>query len=280
MTTTGAWSSQGSNAQFDVVGSPGEAPPRYTAGPTVRIAIPAYNEAAALPLLIPRMAECMEQTPWRYEILVIDDGSSDETAQVVKELAIEFPVRLIKHGVNKGLGAAITTCVTQAIVGLRSDDVVVTMDADNSHPPQLIARMVPMIAEGRDVVIASRFQPGAQVIGLALHRVLISQVASWVMRFVFGIRGCRDFTCGYRAYRAETLRETIEHYGDELVTESGFASMAELLLNVASRGAVIGEVPLILRYDQKKSVSKMKLFATIRRTLRMIVRHRFRRSSK
>jgi dolichol-phosphate mannosyltransferase len=250
---------------------------RNTAGPHVRIAVPAYNEAMALPLLVPRMVDCLEQTGWSYDIFVIDDGSSDDTAQVTKELSCDFPVRLVPHGVNRGLGAAITTCVTAAIVGLRDEDVVVTMDADNSHPPQLIVKMVPMIAEGRDIVIASRFQAGAQVVGLAYHRVVISQVASWVMRLVFGLRGCRDFTCGYRAYRVGKLRQAIEHFGDEIVTEQGFASMAELLLNVASCDAVIGEVPLVLRYDQKRGVSKMKLIATIRRTLRMIVRHRFRR---
>ncbi len=83
-------------------------------------------------------------------------------------------MRLVCHPRNQGLGAAITTCLTRGIEGLTDDDIVVAMDADNTHPPQLISRMVPMIREGHDVVIASRFQPGGRVVGLAWHREMLS----------------------------------------------------------------------------------------------------------
>lgn len=240
----------------------------------VRIAMPAFNEAESLPLLIPRIVQVMKESPWEYDILVIDDGSRDDTLMVIKELSQDYPVRAIPHGVNKGLGAAMITVVTESLKGLSDEDIVVTMDADNTHAPQLISTMVPMVREGRDVVIASRFQTGAQVVGLVWYRVWISQIASWVMRALFGVAGCRDYTCGYRAYRVAKLRETAQHYQSRLIREQGFACMAELLLNVASREAIVGEVPMVLRYDHKKGVSKMRLWSTIQRTLRMIMRHR------
>jgi dolichol-phosphate mannosyltransferase len=243
----------------------------------VRVAMPAFNERDSLPLLIPRIVQALEETPWQYDIMVVDDGSSDDTAEVVEELSTRYPVRLVRHAVNQGLGAAITTAVTQAVEGLYDDDIVVTMDADNTHPPQLITRMVPMIREGRDVVIASRFEPGGQVVGLSRFREVLSIGASWMMRLCFGLRGCKDYTCGYRAYRAGVLREANNRFRGKLVVESGFASMAELLLNLSRLGIVIGEVPLLLRYDMKEGASKMRIGRTIYRTLCMIARHRFGR---
>ncbi len=64
-----------------------------------------------------------------------------------------------------------------------------------------------MIREGRDIVIASRFEPGGHVVGLSRFREVLSLGASWMMRLLFGVRGCKDYTCGFRAYRAGVLRE-------------------------------------------------------------------------
>jgi dolichol-phosphate mannosyltransferase len=241
----------------------------------VRIALPAYNEAEALPLLVPRIAQSLGDAGIKYDILVVNDCSTDDTADVTQALAQVYPVHLVSHTKNKGLGGAISTCISESMEGLLDDDIIVTLDADNSHPPQLITRMVPMIREGRDVVIASRYRDGSQVIGLARHREWLSNISSWVMRVLFGVRGVRDYTCGYRAYRVGILRQALAKYDQQLVQEKGFAAMAELLLNIGKLNAVIGEVPLVLRYDQKEGVSKMRLIQTIKRTMVMIMRHRF-----
>lgn len=240
----------------------------------LRVVLPAYNEESALPLLIPRIVQALNETPWHYDVLVVDDGSSDNTATVIRAMEGDLPVRVHCHERNQGLGAAITTCLLQGIVGLQDDDILVAMDADNTHPPQLITRMVPMIREGHDIVIASRFQPGGRVVGLARHRELLSWGARLVMQSIFPIRGCRDYTCGYRAYRVGLVREAAEALGGQLVQESGFACMADLLLTLHRFGAVVGEVPLLLRYDFKQGASKMRILQTIQRTMRMVVRHR------
>ena len=243
----------------------------------VRVVLPAYNEQDALEKLIERIVQTLGETPWDFDILVVDDGSSDRTVSVARKLQEFYPVKLVCHEVNKGLGAAITTCLTHGIEGLDADDIVVAMDADNTHPPQLIAQMVPMIREGYDIVIASRFQPGGRVVGLAKHREWLSVGARVMMQTVFPIRGCRDYTCGYRAYRVGMLRDAVVRLDGKLTNEEGFACMADLLLTLNGLGAVIGEVPLLLRYDFKQGVSKMKIFQTIHRTIRMALRHRFGR---
>jgi dolichol-phosphate mannosyltransferase len=253
-------------------------PPKFDTKVThVRVVLPAYNEQDALEKLIERIVETLGETPWSYDILVVDDGSSDRTVSVVRKLQNFYPIKLVCHERNQGLGAAITTCLTSGMEGLNSDDIVVAMDADNTHPPQLIARMVPMIREGYDIVIASRFQTGGRVVGLAKHREWLSLGARVMMQVVFPIRGCRDYTCGYRAYRVGMLRDAAVRLGGKLTNEEGFACMADLLLNLNGLGAVIGEVPLLLRYDFKRGASKMKIFQTVQRTLRMALRHRFGR---
>lgn len=244
----------------------------------VRVVLPAFNEAESLVRLVPRIVETLSESFWDFDILVVDDGSSDDTVEVTRELQTLYPVRLVCHPVNQGLGAAITTCLTRGIEGLHDDDIVVAMDADNTHPPQLISRMVPMIREGHDVVIASRFQPGGRVVGLAWHREMLSLGARFMMRSLLPIKGCRDYTCGYRAYRVGLLKEAINKTNGQLTHEAGFASMADLLLMLAGMGAIVGEVPLLLRYDFKRGVSKMRILQTVRRTIRMVLRHRFGRT--
>ncbi len=241
----------------------------------VRVVLPAFNEQDAIEKLVERIVQSLGETAWKFDILIVDDGSSDRTVSVARKLQEFYPVRLVCHEVNQGLGAAITTCLTRGVEDLDNDDVVVAMDADNTHPPQLITQMVPMIREGYDIVIASRFQNGGRVVGLAKHREWLSVAARILMQTVFPVRGCRDYTCGYRAYRVGLVRDALIRFDGRLTQESGFACMADLLLTLNSLGAVIGEVPLLLRYDFKRGASKMKIFQTIQRTIRMAMRHRF-----
>ena len=106
---------------------------------------------------------------------------------------------------------------------------------------------------------------------------MLSLGARFLMRGLLPIKGCRDYTCGYRAYRVGLVREAVAKHNGRLVHEAGFACMADLLLMLSSMGAIIGEVPLLLRYDFKRGVSKMRILQTVRRTFRMVLRHRFGR---
>jgi dolichol-phosphate mannosyltransferase len=160
-------------------------------------------------------------------------------------------------------------------VGLaRDDDIIVTMDSDNTHTPALIADMVRGVREGYDVVIASRFRSGARILGVPLYRRLLSRCASWAFRLAFPTRGVRDFTSGYRAYRAGLLVRAFDTYGEQFVAESGFACTVDILLKLRSLGARMHELPLVLRYDFKYSISKMYVMRTLSETLRLLVARR------
>lgn len=251
--------------------------PTAVTQPTIRVALPAYNEAEALRPLLESLHATLALAGLPHEIVVVDDGSKDDTALIASQASFTMPVRLVQHERNQGLAAALRTGLTDAVDHAAPGDIVITMDSDNTHPAGLIPRMLTMIAEGHDVVIASRFQPGARVIGVPLDRVLLSIAARCVFKLLQPIPGVRDYTCGFRAYRVEALAATIDHYGDNFVSEQGFSCMVDVLLKmrrlrVNGGPIVMGEAPMVLRYDQKGGVSKMRVLRTIRQTLSLVAR--------
>jgi dolichol-phosphate mannosyltransferase len=186
-----------------------------------------------------------------------------------------MPLSVHRHPENQGLGATIRDGLKLAAERCGDRDMVIAMDADNSHTPGLIRTMTRLVLEGNDVVIASRYQRGAYVRGLSLSRQLLSYGARILFQVFFPIPGVRDYTCGYRAYRGGVLREAFRRYGNEFISEGGFQCMVDILLKLRSMNVIIRECPLILRYDFKAGASKMKVADTIWRTLELLVRRRF-----
>lgn len=248
---------------------------------TVRVTLPAFNEAEAIGPLLTSLHERISAAGLRHEIAVVDDGSSDATAEIVSRASFSMPVRLVQHEQNQGLAAALRTGLIDAVRHAEPGDIVVTMDSDNTHPAGLIPRMLSLVDEGHDVVIASRFQPGSRVIGVPIDRVLLSVAARWVFKVVLPIRGVRDYTCGFRAYRVAPLAAAIDLYGDRFVSEKGFSCMVDVLLKLRGirldgKRLVMGEAPMVLRYDQKGGASKMRVLRTVGQTLSLVARRRLR----
>jgi dolichol-phosphate mannosyltransferase len=250
-------------------------PMRSARNQRLYVVLPAYNEEQALPPLLHSIQAALGPAEISYGVIVVDDGSRDGTADVARRAAERLPVELVPHAKNQGLAAAIRTGITAALARCGSNDVIVTMDCDDTHPPRLIPEMLAKLGEGLDVVIASRFQPGAAVIGVPRSRQLYSIAARWLFQSMFPIAGVRDYTCGYRAYRAAALRQASERYGDGLISETGFSCMADLLLKLRSLPLAMGEVPLELRYDRRGAGSKMRVLRTIRQTMGLMLRRRF-----
>jgi dolichol-phosphate mannosyltransferase len=240
----------------------------------VFMALPAYNEEAALPELLERIGEAFADSGLPYEVVIVDDGSSDDTAKIASQMSYQMPIHLVQHDQNQGLGTTLRDGLREAVDRAGERDIIITMDADNTHPPGLIANMVQLIHEGCDVVIASRFQPGARVVGVPVERHFLSVGARALFTVLFPTKGVRDYTSGYRAYRASVIRQAFSDHGDNFVGETGFSCMADVLLKLRKQGALFGEAPLRLRYDQKGGESKMRVFHTIWLTLKMLGRHR------
>jgi dolichol-phosphate mannosyltransferase len=237
----------------------------------VIITLPAFNEESTLPPLLRATQEAMAENQIEYRVVIVDDGSTDGTAKVAEEMQREMPLTLVAHGTNRGLGESIRTGLLHALEDADERDIIVTMDSDNTHTPGLIARMVRGIREGNDVVIASRYQPGAHVKGVPRYRRMLSWCASLAFRVLFPTPNVRDFTSGYRAYRAGVLQHAFATYGESFVAQSGFSCMVDVLLKLRRLDAIMSEVPLILRYDLKVGVSKMLVLRTIGDTLKLML---------
>ena len=244
----------------------------------IYIALPAYNEAVALPLLIARIAVVSrDYFNNQIRVLVADDGSKDGTAQAARAAADRHGVDLtvITHEVNRGLGMAIKTALTNAMARTPDDDdIIITMDSDDTHLPGLIPRMVMLVQEGSDLVIASRYQTGARMVGIPWFRQLLSTGLSILFRIVYPIPGARDYSCGYRAYRAGVLRQASQRFGDSFFAEKGFACMVDILIKMHVCGAIVNEAPMILRYDRKPGATKMPVRRTIIETFTLLWRRR------
>lgn len=238
------------------------------------VVLPAFNEEHDLPELLKRIDEAMDESGLAFELLLVDDGSTDRTRQVAEQWAEKLPLRVMGHERNQGLGATLRDGLRWACDLAEEADVIITLDADNSHSPELILRMVRLIREGHDVVIASRFTRGSRVRGVPFHRRILSRAAGVLLKVLFPIPGVRDYTCGYRAYHAGVL-QAVTASDPRFFEQDGFQVMVDILLKLRkNKDLVFGEAPLILRYDHKQGESKMDVIGTTRETLQLVVRRR------
>ena len=235
----------------------------------VFIVLPVFNEEPSLGPLLERFEAVARGGVELARVVVVDDGSRDASAAVAESFRKRLPLELLRHDVNQGLGRTIQDGLLHAASLAGPADAVVTMDADCTHPPEIIPRMLAALDAGADVVIASRYRRGARVRGLSPFRVLMSYGARAAFRLLRPVCHVRDYTCGFRAYRAGVLQRAIEASGGVLAHERGFASMAEILFSLAAVGARFHEVPFVLDYGLKRGASKMPVGATVARILRL-----------
>jgi dolichol-phosphate mannosyltransferase len=250
------------------------APTREAAPRQVFVVLPAYNEAANVGAVLRALSNTGKESGALFHAIVVDDGSHDRTADAVRAERDKLPLTLLEHPSNLGLGATIRDGLLKAVDMAGDGDVIVTMDADDTHAPAAIEAMVAKIDQGYDVLIASRYVEGSQSIGVPFIRRFLSYGASLLFRAVHPISGVKDFTCGYRAYRASVLRAAVARYRQEFIDQDGFQCMVDILLKLSRMNLRFGEVPLVLRYDRKGGKSKMKILPTALRTLALLVTRR------
>jgi dolichol-phosphate mannosyltransferase len=212
------------------------------------VIIPTYNEKEN----IEKMIRKIFSLPHDFHILIIDDGSPDGTAAIVKNLIAEFDKRLfIEERTGKlGLGTAYIHGFKWAIA--HRYDYIFEMDCDFSHNPDDLIRLYKACAvDGADVAIGSRYIKGANVVNWPLGRVIMSYYASVYVRMVTGIK-IKDTTAGFKCYKRKVL-ETIHL---DQIRFIGYAFQIEMKFTAWKLGFKIVEVPIVFT-DRTEGTSKM-----------------------
>jgi dolichol-phosphate mannosyltransferase len=211
------------------------------------VIIPTYNEKENIEAIV-RKVFSLEGG---YDILIIDDGSPDGTAEIVKRLQKEFPERLfiIERKGKQGLGTAYITGFKWSIAN--GYDYTFEMDADFSHNPDDLPRLYQACKNGADLAIGSRYCDGISVINWPIGRIIMSYYASVYVRTVLGMK-VYDCTAGFKCYSNRVLK-TIDL---DRIRMKGYGFQIEMKYTTYKLGFSIAEVPIIF-VNRKAGTSKM-----------------------
>lgn len=213
------------------------------------IVIPAFNEEARIGVTLDNVIRCVETYRWSAEVIVVDDGSSDNTAAIVSALAARHPyLRLLSNGTNRGKGFSVGNGILHA-----SGDIVLFTDADLSSPIEEAHLLYAAIREGADVAIGSRWlAQSRQTIQQPLYRRFFGRCFNIVTRMIMRLPFA-DTQCGFKAFTrpaAQTIfhLQTIERWGFD----------PEILFIALKRGYIIREVPVTWGHDERSRISYLR----------------------
>jgi dolichol-phosphate mannosyltransferase len=222
--------------------SSGERPSRDTLA-----IIPTYNERENLPAIVARI----HRAHGDVHILIVDDGSPDGTGQIADSMARvdSHRIHVLHRPAKQGLGAAYLAGFAWGMS--RAYSVIVEIDADGSHPPEHLYRLLDAIDAGADLAIGSRYVPGGEICNWPCRRKILSRTANLYARIFLGA-SVNDITAGYRAYR----REVLEKIDLSTVSSRGYCFQIDLTWRTVANGFAVVEVPITF-VERALGVSKM-----------------------
>ena len=209
------------------------------------VIIPTFNEALNIESIVGRVLDAQPAA----HVLVVDDNSPDGTGDIAKKLTSGERVHLMRRAGKEGLGLAYLAGFHWGID--QGYDVLVEMDADGSHQPEQLERLLVAVAQGADLVLGSRWVPGGEVVNWSWHRRLLSRGGNVYARIMLGIP-LKDATGGYRAFR----RSTLEGLNLREVASQGYCFQVDLARRAVEAGFNVVEVPITF-IERTRGTSKM-----------------------
>ncbi|MFQ5941865.1 MAG: polyprenol monophosphomannose synthase [Nitrososphaerales archaeon] len=224
----------------------------------VCVVIPSYNEKESITQLVNGIRNYFDGSEHIVNILIVDDNSPDGTAELVRSLSINDPsIHLISRPRKMGLGSAYTDAFEWILDNL-AVDAVIQMDADLSHPPQLLPQMIQVLQGGADAVVASRYSGQGGIDSWPLHRRIISKGANFYARTLLGVR-IKDVTSGYRAFKINVIEQLLANR----LSSKGYEYQVESIYIISNMNKNIEEVPFTFK-NRREGKSKLTLKDIVR----------------
>lgn len=228
----------------------------------IYICIPSYNEAPTVGLLLWKIRQVFSEFPREYQLLVVNDGSTDATAEVLEPYAKVLPLTVVTHKDRRGYAASVEDLLRLAVE--RTDrpkrDCAILMHADFAHGAEFLPELVKQIESGADLVVAQ-----AKVEGEPSRSVrFVRRVASLLLRNKVKLPGVTDVVSGYAAFRLVILRNAFRAHSGPLLTTDGWAANAELFTRAAQSARRIETITAIERRDVRQRPSRLAPWVTAR----------------
>lgn len=224
----------------------------------ISIVVPTLNEAKNLETLVKKINDISA----KYKIIFIDDNSKDGTLEILKRLSKRYNVIFFVRKNKRGYGSALKLGLEKA----KNSDIIITMDADLSHNPSDIPKLIRKLQKD-DIIVGSRYIAGGKIRGWPLLRRITSKLTNILVSFSLG-SGVKDNTSGYRAYSGELVRKMIRN-----LKSRGYSVLEELLFLARKENARISEVPIVFQ-NRKKGRSKANMIKEALGLIKLILRLR------
>jgi len=230
---------------------------------TVYVVIPAHNEAANISPVIESIRQQLSSASLNFVIMLVDDGSNDETVSLVLGLSHQEQIQIVRNSRRLGVAQTFQRGLQRAVeLSVTEDDLLLIMEADGTSDPMLIRGMVSAL-NSHEIVIASRFIRGGGMRGFSYLRAACSKFVNQLLRIFIPLYSVTDYTIFYRGYRLSLIKKAFTDYNGFLFSFRGFEANTELLFILSRYNVKIKEIPLVYDYSLRKSKSKMPVIRTI-----------------
>jgi dolichol-phosphate mannosyltransferase len=243
----------------------------------IKVIFCAYNEEKSIKDFVTSLNLQLENLKKDFELITCIDGSSDKTLEILQDLTKSYNLKILPIKNQRGLGSAYKRLFNHIIKSSKTEDIVISLDADITHNPQQIPKMLKYFTQNKlDLLVASRFCEKSTMSKFPLYRILISKSISIFLQTLFRVKkisnqNLQDFTSGYRIYSVQKLSDLWQKYGDNFIKEKEFTYTCELLIKLSRVNAKIDETPIEYDYGKKIGESKLRIGRNMYRLIILVL---------